>query len=78
MARVFAVIVGVSWAIRVSRYKVDKWPVNCLGSRRFVDGHRRSVAVGIVSELGICHVSRNSIAGRCASPGVASITNLSW
>ena len=50
MARVFAVRAGVGWVIRVSRYKVDKWPVNCLGSRRFVNGHQRSVAVEIVSE----------------------------
>jgi hypothetical protein len=38
----------------VSRYNVDKWPVNCLGSRRLVDGHRRSVAVEAVSEPEIC------------------------
>jgi len=39
----------------VSRYKVDKWPRGCLGSRRFVNGHWCSVAVQTVSEPEICH-----------------------
>jgi hypothetical protein len=47
MARVFAVMAGANWVIRVSRYTVDKWPVNCLGSKRLVNGHRRSVAVQV-------------------------------
>ena len=55
MARVFAVRAGVGWVIRVSRYKVDKWPVNCLGCRGFVNGHWRSVAVVVVTEPVICH-----------------------
>ena len=42
------------WIIRVSRYKVDKWPINSLGSRRLVNAHWRSVAVQSVSKPEIC------------------------
>jgi hypothetical protein len=38
----------------VSRYKFNKWPGNCLGYRKFVNGHRRSVAIQIISEPEIC------------------------
>jgi len=39
----------------VSRYKVDKWPGNCHGCRRFVNEYWRSVAVQAVLEPEICH-----------------------
>ena len=42
-------------SLRVSRYKVDKWPISCLGYRGLVNGHWRSVAVQVVSEPVICH-----------------------
>ena len=38
-----------------SRYKVDKWSGICLGCRKLVNGHRRSVAVQVVSEPDISH-----------------------
>ena len=78
MARVFAAQAGANWVIRVSRYKFDKWQVSRLGSRNLVNGHWRSVAVEVASEPKICHGCKISIAGRCASPGAALITNLSW
>ena len=43
-----------SWIIRVSRYKVDKWPVNSLGSRKLVNAHWRSVAVQFIPKPEIC------------------------
>ena len=57
MARVFAVMVGVNWAIRVSRYIVDKWPGIYFGYRELINRHWRSVAVGFVSEPEISHVA---------------------
>jgi len=47
-----------SWALRVSRYKVDKWPVSCLGCRKSINVHWRSIAVQVVSEPVICHGAR--------------------
>jgi hypothetical protein len=38
----------------VSRYNFDKWPKSCLGCRRLIKGHWRSVAVQAVSEPEIC------------------------
>jgi hypothetical protein len=55
MARVFAVMAGANWIIRVSRYTVDKWPGSCLGCRMLVNGHWCSVAVQVISEPESCH-----------------------
>jgi hypothetical protein len=43
------------WVLARSRYNFDKWLKSCLGSRKPVNGHWRSVAVQIVSEAVISH-----------------------
>jgi len=88
MARVFAVQVQILLSItrvaprpgeaeRSRGYKFDR-------SREFITGykfgrrHWRSVAVQTVSEPESCQGTENLNAGRCGSPGTATITNLSW
>jgi hypothetical protein len=73
----FAVVVQVLWALRVSRYKFDR-SQKTITVQNFCWGHWRSVAV--LSCLGARNLSRcrNLIASRCVCPGATAITNLSW
>jgi hypothetical protein len=64
MARVFAVMAGVNWVIRVSRYKFSKWPslspgIGCCKwalARSRYEHYEFVLVAGAKVEIGRAHV----------------------